>query len=311
MRLMKNYRYKGMDMTSRRSRENNQEEQQPLAEKSNKTCFIVAPIGTEGTDIRRSTEGLLRAVLKPVLGKFDFDVVIAHEISTLGSITEQVVNHLLEADLVVADLSGLNPNVMYELAIRHCAALPVIVIANRNTKLPFDVVVERTIFYSDDMHGGVELARELEKVIIKINENNLPPDNPVTRAKKSESVRQKLMAKEDGGEIDKYFLDRMDKLESLITRSNVFNAENIRKRAGYIDFSTPVKGFSDVIADIHRNFLLFKLPVVSISQDNSLGKRGLDLTVDRELTEEELASVYNILADHGIDRYVIRPSTDL
>jgi hypothetical protein len=265
----------------------------------------------EGTDIRRSTEGLLRAVLKPVLGKFDFDVVIAHEISTLGSITEQVVNHLLEADLVVADLSGLNPNVMYELAIRHCAALPVVVIANRNTKLPFDVVVERTIFYSDDMHGGVELARELEKVIIKIQENNLAADNPVTRAKKSESVRQKLMAKEDGGEIDKYFLERMDKLESLITRSNVFNAENVRKRSIYTDFPVQAENFPDVMADIHRTALKLNLPVMSISRDRKQGSRGLALIVDKKLTDEETVILHNILAEHGVDRYSITPFEDL
>lgn len=284
-------------------------ESQKGAEGTNKkTCFVVAPIGSEGTDIRRSTEGLLKAVLKPVLDRFDYEVVIAHEISTLGSITDQVVNNLLEAELVVADLTGLNPNVMYELAIRHCAALPVIVVANKNTKLPFDVVVERTIFYSDDMHGGVDLARELEKIIIKIQESDAVADNPVSRAKRAESVREKLMSKADVGDVGNYLLEKIDKLEYLVNGISA-NSEkqNIKSRW---DFSRKHnERFSDIGA-MATELARSGVPVRRVSGNLDSNIRKVDIDIGREIGLEEEKILKNVMADFGVTAYTISKSDD-
>ena len=54
-------------------------------------------------------------------------------------------------ELVIADLSILNPNVFYELAIRQATNLPVLLLAHKETKIPFDVRQERVVFYSLDL----------------------------------------------------------------------------------------------------------------------------------------------------------------
>lgn len=140
-----------------------------------------------------------------------YEVHVAHEISLTGSITRQVVQHLLDDDLVVANLTTLNPNVMYELAVRHCVGKPVITIAENGTNLPFDIAEERTIFFSNDMRGVVELTSALKQVVIA-NEEKPIVDNPVLRVREHKVLVESL-DREDANEI---LADRLESIEELL-----------------------------------------------------------------------------------------------
>ena len=103
------------------------------------TCFIITPIGDDTSIIRRKTDGLINNVIRPVCEKLNFKAIPAHEIDKSGSITNQVIKLILDSKLVIANLTGLNPNVMYELAIRHAVGLPILCLAEKSTELPFDI----------------------------------------------------------------------------------------------------------------------------------------------------------------------------
>lgn len=178
-------------------------------------CFVIAPIGAPGSEIRKQADGLLAEAIRPVVEEsLRLDVVAPHEIAEVGSITRQVIQHLLEADLVVADLTGLNPNVMYELAVRHASRKPVVPIGSRETSLPFDVSDERTIFYEDSMHGLNELKPKLEdaaRAALKSEE----PDNPIYRAQQHFQMQEIV----SGDDEMAYLLDRLDEIESTVRKS--------------------------------------------------------------------------------------------
>lgn len=110
-----------------------------------KVCFYIAPIGDEATEQRKHSDLFLSSLIEPALNGFGLDVVRADKIGQPGMITSQILEHLLRARLVIADLSFHNPNVFYEMAIRHFARLPIVQICRKSDRLPFDVNQIRTI----------------------------------------------------------------------------------------------------------------------------------------------------------------------
>lgn len=182
-----------------------------------KQCFVVTPIGAEESSIRRATDGLVDAVIAPVLNDLNFEVVVAHRITKSGSITRQVIEHLIQDDLVIANLTGLNANVMYELAVRHCKRKPVVIVADESTRLPFDILDERTVFYTDDIFGGHELRERLRKAVLSALKEEVV-DNPVYRAIQSAVMEERI--EKSGDDFQRHLLERISEIETAITDLN-------------------------------------------------------------------------------------------
>lgn len=178
-------------------------------------CFVIAPIGDADSEIRRDTDGLIQEVIRPTMARLDLETRAAHEIAQPGSITGQVIDALMNDDLVVADLSRLNPNVFYELAIRHAVYLPVVTMAEKGTEVPFDLKDERTIEFRRDMAGGGELKKRLEATAREALEHN-PKDNPVARTVGTRILQETLQA--TGQDALAMILERTDAMERMLRR---------------------------------------------------------------------------------------------
>lgn len=133
-----------------------------------KRCFIITPIGNDNDSIRRHIDGIIDAAIKPALEP-DYEVVAAHKITETGTITKQIIKEIYQDELAIANLTGNNPNVMYELAIRYCLGKPVLTIAEKGTNLPFDVMPERTIFYVNDPQGSLDLKDAIRSYVLNVD----------------------------------------------------------------------------------------------------------------------------------------------
>jgi len=114
-----------------------------------KTCFVISPIGGEGTDVRQGADDFLELLVTPALEKYAFEVIRGDRIANSSMITSDIVRLVQESDLCIIDLTGNNPNVFYECGRRHETGRPFIQMVSRSsqTSLPFDVSGIRTVAY--------------------------------------------------------------------------------------------------------------------------------------------------------------------
>ena len=108
-------------------------------------CFIITPIGEDGTDERKHADAMLKHLIEPVLEQEGIKPIRADKIAKPGHITKQVVEHIAYCKLCITDMSFKNQNAHYELGVRHAFKLPSIQIIRKGDKIPFDVSQGRTI----------------------------------------------------------------------------------------------------------------------------------------------------------------------
>lgn len=150
------------------------------------TAFYVTPIGADGSPERKHSDLFLSSLVEPAIESLKLKVVRADKIEKPGIITTQIINYLLRSRLVIADLSFHNPNVFYELAIRHMVKKPVVQIIQQGEKVPFDVGQVRTIVIDNsDIYSMIpkldvyrsEIASQCRRAL----ENPEEVDNPLSQ----------------------------------------------------------------------------------------------------------------------------------
>jgi hypothetical protein len=111
-------------------------------------------------------------------------------------ISVDVVNALIDADLVIADLTFLNPNVFYELGLRHAQRKPTIHLASHDTQMPFDNADHRAIFFDvGDWDSHRKAKMRLAEHVDAVDPNNVTNPGTIAHAHRNDA---KLTAILDG-----------------------------------------------------------------------------------------------------------------
>lgn len=187
-----------------------------------KKCFIITPIGDSASDTFRMAKGVIESVIKPVLNQNGYDdIKPSYEINQTGMINTQIISRIMDDDLVIANLTGNNPNVMYELCLRHVTAKPIIHICQSGTVLPFDIKDNRTIFYKDDMLGAHELMSKLESFVKEIDYKKEYVDNPIYNAQRMGKLLKEVPADSENNvqiEILQSILSELDNVKIQLSK---------------------------------------------------------------------------------------------
>jgi hypothetical protein len=156
-----------------------------------KTCFVICPVGDPLSETRKRSDQVFKHVITPAAEACGYKVVRADKLGTPGMIGNQIIQHLRDDELVVADLTDHNANVFYELAIRHMVKKPLVQIIAADQRIPFDVAQTRTIPLDyHDLDSAAACREHLQEQIRAVEVDASLVDNPISVAIDLETLRQ-------------------------------------------------------------------------------------------------------------------------
>lgn len=154
-----------------------------MTDTNKKICFVIAPIGKPESDTRKRSDQVLQHIIRPAVESCGYKAVRADEIDEPGIITNQIIRHVIDDPLVIADLTEQNANVFYELAIRHVTCKPLVQIIDKVEDIPFDIGAMRTIQVEHQNPESVEEAKtKIRKQIQSLAANPSSLENPISAA---------------------------------------------------------------------------------------------------------------------------------
>ena len=110
-----------------------------------KKCLVISTVYEEGTRERNSFDDKLRYMIKPVLSELEYQMILADERYIVGMISAKTIKEIINADIMIADISDNNPNIFYEIAIRNSLNKPLIILKQPAQGQLFEINEERIL----------------------------------------------------------------------------------------------------------------------------------------------------------------------
>jgi hypothetical protein len=157
-------------------------------------CFVLMPFDPTLTEV---FDTIRDAIQGPELR---FTCQRADDVRVGGYIMDSVLRGIAEAEIVIADLTGSNANVFYELGIAHTVKRPekVILLIQDMASMPFDLSAFRSIEYKQTIAGATRLKADLVGAISEVADLIKLPgdgDNPIYQFKVKERELYKFPVK--------------------------------------------------------------------------------------------------------------------
>lgn len=167
-------------------------------------------------------------LIKPALLLADptLEVIRADEVAEQGTVTTDILTRLMYNDLVIVDISYPNPNVFYELGVRHACRPGTIIIRDKamDGVAPFDVHHERHIIYEKKLNGEKALADRFRERLVAYEANPALPDNHLLAHAKNSKFNfpqygeEAVLRRQDGiAEVVRALVESEGLMDALVT----------------------------------------------------------------------------------------------
>jgi nucleoside 2-deoxyribosyltransferase len=134
-------------------------QQLSVIETTSHLCFVMMPFSNRFDEVYRN-------LIAPVVRDNGLSVLRADEMAGPGFVLEQIRSAIQQSRLCIADLTGNNPNVLYEVGYAQAFDKPLILIAEEASRLPFDVAHQRVITYGAQLEESqVKLNSAISQVL--------------------------------------------------------------------------------------------------------------------------------------------------
>lgn len=138
-----------------------------------KRCFVMMPFSDPEGYAKGHFRKIYEQIIKPAIESAGYVAYRVDEDGVSNLITTKIFQAIVDCDMAICDLSSRNPNVLYELGIRHAFDKPVVLITDEKTERIFDIQGLSTITYRSSRLYD-EVPEDQEKIVeaMKANENN-------------------------------------------------------------------------------------------------------------------------------------------
>ena len=128
-----------------------------------KTAFVISPFG-------EPNDTYFALILKPALEECGLYAVRGDSLYRPTTIIDDIWQGIKDSTVLVAELTGRNPNVFYELGLAHAISKPVVLLAQNIEDVPFDLRAIRVLVYDKDHPDWgrrlqADLTRALKEVL--------------------------------------------------------------------------------------------------------------------------------------------------
>ncbi|MCI5157660.1 MAG: S1 RNA-binding domain-containing protein [Candidatus Electrothrix sp. AUS1_2] len=131
-------------------------------------CFVLMPHGIVD---EFDWDAHYREIISSAITEAGMIPIRADDIySAQQQLIERTWKSIQEAEIIIADITGRDPNVMYELGLAHVIWKPVILLATEQSVIPNDLSQYPPVRYTTEGMGLVQLIRELKKALTAAHE---------------------------------------------------------------------------------------------------------------------------------------------
>jgi len=144
-----------------------------------KKCFVIMPFSDTQSCTKQEWTGIFKGIIKPAVEESGLGYECERSVAERQNIVKGILEALNKANVVIADLTDNNPNVFYELGVRHTLTNRTVLIAQGEKHIPFDLRPYPVAFYSKSLTNIEEFKSDIRKKLEDIEGNPERSDNPV------------------------------------------------------------------------------------------------------------------------------------